>query len=102
MANCHELTLLTLPAFVQVMSVVAAKIVLLWSIIAPRSSVDNLASTYGHRPLYSSKLKGYASTSPSMCALWDKLSSVVLWSMSFFREKVHSTALHAMIPHAPT
>ena len=43
MANCHELTLLTLPAFVEVMSVVAAKIVLLWSIIAPTGSADNLA-----------------------------------------------------------
>ena len=35
MADCHELTLLTLPTFIQVAFVVAAKIVLLWSIIAP-------------------------------------------------------------------
>ena len=34
-ANCYQMPLLSLPAFVQVMSVVAAKIVLLWSIIAP-------------------------------------------------------------------
>jgi len=43
MLNCHELTLLTLPIFVRV--VVDAKIVLLWSIVAPTSSADNLGST---------------------------------------------------------
>jgi len=45
MANCHEPALLTLPTFVRVTSVVAAWIILLRSIIAPTSSVDNLAST---------------------------------------------------------
>jgi len=45
MANYHEQTLLTLPAFVQVMSVVAMEIVLLWSTITPTASADNLAST---------------------------------------------------------
>ena len=44
MVNCHKLTLLTLPAFVRVTSVVAARIVLLWNIIAPTDSADNLAS----------------------------------------------------------
>ena len=44
-ANCHELALPTLPAFVQVTSVVAAKIALSWSTTAPIGSVDNLAST---------------------------------------------------------
>jgi len=45
MANYHEMTLPTLPEFVQVMFVVAAKILLLWSIIAPTGSADNLPFT---------------------------------------------------------
>ena len=45
MANCHELTLSTLPAFVRVASVAAAtSIVLLWRIIALTGSANNLAS----------------------------------------------------------
>jgi len=45
MGNFHKLTLLTLPAFIQVTSIVTARIILLWSIIAPPGSADNLAST---------------------------------------------------------
>ena len=45
MANHHEQTLLTSPAFGQVTSIVAAKILLSRSIIVPTGSADNLAST---------------------------------------------------------